>query len=946
MTVLEREGYIVQPHTSAGRVPTDRGYRFFVDHFERQPGLAPAQRRVVVRLLHVFASAHRVLEDLLHETSQLARPGEHATPPWSSGPQRRDGDACAACSSCQPAARRWCSRSRSSPTAASRSACCTSPPTSTTPPSPPPARCSTPSSPAPAGRRPPRRRRPGRRPDADALATRGARRAAPPRAATTSVEPLYVGGASRLAAEQEAFPDVHQRGPPARAARAPGRGGVARARPARPGPHGAHRLREPASTSCATARSSSRPTRVDGEVAGTVGVLGPTRMDYRQALAAVEAISPAARRRALVTPRSTTSCSASPATPPTTRSSAPTARWRASTTPTATPTIPRPRTRFKEISVAYETLRDPERRRRYDVFGEDGARRRGGGGPARRRSASATSSTRSSAATRSATRRGPAGPPRAPDAEAVVHLDLARGRVRRHRDRRDPPARRVRALRGLAAASPAPTPRAATCAAARARSARCAARSSARSSPRRRAWRAAPPAAASPRRVATAAATVACAPSKSIDVEVPAGVDDGQRLRLAGRGPAAPRGGVPGDLYVTVRVAPDPRFERQGDDLLHVRHIAFTQAALGMPPRRRDPRRRRGAGRAAGHPARPRVPSEGPGRPALRGRGRGDLLVRVDVDVPDRLSAEEDELLRQLGRARAARRSRRRRTRACSPGSRPRSSSRDRRAVRRLPRRPRLARAGRRDRARLRRPARRPRRRRRATTATTSSASRRVRAGRARHRRRRLRALARVRRWPAPTRGARARRAHRRWSHEPHARARASPSRVRSPRARSPSSRCRSSPSSASTASCWCRRRARWCAGTTPRAAAALDAAAARGPRGGAAVPPRPGARGRRPGRARRPRPASRPRRRRGRRRRPPPELRLPAGGEWLVAVGPEGGFDAGRARAASATRPALGGRPLRPAGRDRGDRGAPPRCAGRRRSHRRSPDDADRREW
>ena len=69
--------------------------------------------------------------------------------------------------------------------------------------------------------------------------------------------------------------------------------------------------------------------------------------------------------------------------------------------------------------------------------------------------------------------------------------------------------------------------------------------------------------------------------SRSIDVEVPAGVDDGQRLRLSGRGPAAPRGGIAGDLYVTVRVAADPRFERQGDDLLHVRRLAFTQVALG-----------------------------------------------------------------------------------------------------------------------------------------------------------------------------------------------------------------------------------------------------------------------------------------------------------------------------------------------------------------------------
>ena len=78
MTVLEREGYLVQPHTSAGRVPTDRGYRFFVDHFEGQPGLAPAQRRVVADFFTLFQSAHQVLEDLLHETSHLlARVSTH-----------------------------------------------------------------------------------------------------------------------------------------------------------------------------------------------------------------------------------------------------------------------------------------------------------------------------------------------------------------------------------------------------------------------------------------------------------------------------------------------------------------------------------------------------------------------------------------------------------------------------------------------------------------------------------------------------------------------------------------------------------------------------------------------------------------------------------------------------------------------------------------------------
>jgi molecular chaperone DnaJ len=140
--------------------------------------------------------------------------------------------------------------------------------------------------------------------------------------------------------------------------------------------------------------------------------------------------------------------------------------------------------------------------------------------------------------------------------------------------------------------------------------------------------------------------------SKSIDVEVPAGVDDGQRLRLAGRGPAAPRGGVPGDLYVTVRVAPDPRFERQGEDLLHVRKIAFTQATLGT---HLDVETLEGVeelivtpGTQPGHVFR----LKGRGIPALRGRGRGDLLVRVDVEVPTRLSNEEDELVRSFAEMR------------------------------------------------------------------------------------------------------------------------------------------------------------------------------------------------------------------------------------------------------------------------------------------------------
>ncbi|MBM3671283.1 MAG: heat-inducible transcription repressor HrcA [Actinobacteria bacterium] len=76
LTVLEREGYLRQPHTSAGRVPTDLGYRFFVDRYAPTGGLPPLQKRVVSDF---FASAHQALEDLLHETSHLlARVSSHA----------------------------------------------------------------------------------------------------------------------------------------------------------------------------------------------------------------------------------------------------------------------------------------------------------------------------------------------------------------------------------------------------------------------------------------------------------------------------------------------------------------------------------------------------------------------------------------------------------------------------------------------------------------------------------------------------------------------------------------------------------------------------------------------------------------------------------------------------------------------------------------------------
>ena len=120
-------------------------------------------------------------------------------------------------------------------------------------------------------------------------------------------------------------------------------------------------------------------------------------------------------------------------------------------------------------------------------------------------------------------------------------------------------------------------------------------------------------------------------------------------------------------------------FERHGDDLLHVRRIGMTQAALGVPPRDRDARRSaRSSSSLPGTQPGQLFRLKGAGVPALRGRGRGDLLVRVDVDVPTQLDDEESRAAAPAGRAAAAKRSRRREKGVFSR-LRPRSSSERRR---------------------------------------------------------------------------------------------------------------------------------------------------------------------------------------------------------------------------------------------------------------------------
>lgn len=135
---------------------------------------------------------------------------------------------------------------------------------------------------------------------------------------------------------------------------------------------------------------------------------------------------------------------------------------------------------------------------------------------------------------------------------------------------------------------------------------------------------------------------------RSFVVEVPAGVEDGSTLRLADRGPAGPRGGPNGSLFVHLAVVADERFERVGDDLHTTVHVGLAQAALGCQVEVETLEDARQVAVTAGTQAGHVVRLKGAGVSHLRGRGRGDLFVHVVVDTPTELNARQEELLRLL----------------------------------------------------------------------------------------------------------------------------------------------------------------------------------------------------------------------------------------------------------------------------------------------------------
>jgi heat-inducible transcriptional repressor len=283
MGALEREGYLTQPHTSAGRVPTDLGYRYYVDHLADPAVLAPTQRREVNAF---FASAARAMDELLAETSQLlARLTAHAAVVVGPGAEVErvraaqlvslapDQVLVVAVLSDGAIARELIrldteldagvvSEASALLEDAWRDATLAALPPVPVPPGPAASGVGT-----------------LLRAASDAMAARAARDA----------EPIFVGGASRLAADFERF----------------GAAGAARVLELLEqhvvmtallrellGPGLTIRIgAENERTDLKSCSLVLAPYLVEGEPAGTVGVLGPTRMDYRQAAAAVDTVS-------------------------------------------------------------------------------------------------------------------------------------------------------------------------------------------------------------------------------------------------------------------------------------------------------------------------------------------------------------------------------------------------------------------------------------------------------------------------------------------------------------------------------------------------------------------------------------------------------------------------------------------------------------------------------
>jgi len=137
--------------------------------------------------------------------------------------------------------------------------------------------------------------------------------------------------------------------------------------------------------------------------------------------------------------------------------------------------------------------------------------------------------------------------------------------------------------------------------------------------------------------------------AKKLKVDIPAGVDEGNRIRLSGEGEAGARGAPPGDLYIFLHVKRHPIFERDGATLLCRAPVSFTTAALGgtieVPGLDKQ---KHSISIPAGIQSGKQLRQRGAGMPVLNGRGFGDMVIQIEVETPTRLTARQKELLQEF----------------------------------------------------------------------------------------------------------------------------------------------------------------------------------------------------------------------------------------------------------------------------------------------------------
>ena len=137
---------------------------------------------------------------------------------------------------------------------------------------------------------------------------------------------------------------------------------------------------------------------------------------------------------------------------------------------------------------------------------------------------------------------------------------------------------------------------------------------------------------------------------RKISVNVPAGVSTGTQLRMSGEGEGGLKGGVPGDLYVQMNVKEDPSFEREGQNLHTELRVSYLQALLGAEVKLDGISGEIDIKIPSGSQPTDILRIKSEGLPSLRNPQRGDLMAHLRVDIPQKLTRREEELLREIAK--------------------------------------------------------------------------------------------------------------------------------------------------------------------------------------------------------------------------------------------------------------------------------------------------------